>query len=144
MTLLIEILWIVLQIFLLWLGADFITGIIHWWQDAYGNPTWPILGKHVIKPNLNHHHEPRAMLKITYWSRVWTSVVASLVVILILCICQIASWQTILLVIFASQGNEIHAMGHRTNKENGRCIIWLQKIGIIQRRKTHGWHHKAP
>jgi len=132
------------QIFLLWLGADFVTGLVHWWQDAYGNPTWPILGKHVIQPNLKHHHQPRAMLTISYWTRVWTSVTTAVILLGLLWFCGIHSWQLFMFFAFASQGNEIHAMGHRTDKENGKIVMWFQKIGIIQRRRTHGWHHKAP
>lgn len=137
-------LWTITQVFLLWLGADFITGIVHWWQDTYGNPTWPILGKYVIAPNLRHHDDPRGMLKVSYWARMNTSLFAAGGIIGLLILCDISSWQAIVLIVFASQGNEIHAMGHRTNKENGLLVVWLQTIGIIQTRKTHGWHHKAP
>lgn len=139
-----SLLWVAGQLFLLWLAADLITGAVHWWQDTYGNPHWPILGKYVVKPNLVHHVDPRAMIRISYWKRVGASVVAGAIIIGLLWACNRCSWQAIVGVIFATQGNEIHAMGHRTDKENGRIILFLQKIGIIQRRKTHGWHHKAP
>lgn len=45
------------------LSADFLSGFIHWWEDAYGNPNWKILGKHIIEPNLNHHTNPRDFIK---------------------------------------------------------------------------------
>jgi plasmanylethanolamine desaturase len=138
-----EPVWITIQIFLIWLGADLLTGLVHWWQDTYGNPTWPIIGKYVVKPNLKHHDDPRAMLQVSYWNRCGASVVAGIVIIGILLLCN-ASWQAIVLFAFSSQGNEIHAMAHRTDKENGKIIMFLQKIGIVQRRRTHGWHHKAP
>lgn len=143
-TLVLLIASVALQIFALWLAADFITGIVHWWQDAYGNPTWPILGKYVISPNLRHHEDPRAMLKISYWSRVWTSVVTGILILTIFWLCGWCPWQLIVGIAFASQGNEVHAMGHRTDKENGKFVLFLQKIGVVQRRRTHGWHHKAP
>ena len=141
---LLSIAWISIQVLLLWIAADFITGLVHWWQDAYGNPTWPILGKYVIQPNLRHHHDPRGMVKISYWKRMNTSIIAALLLMGILYLCNCASWQAIIFLVFSSQGNEIHAMGHRTNKENGKIVMFFQKIGIVQRKSTHGWHHKAP
>lgn len=132
------------QIFLLWLLADFLTGMVHWWQDAYGNPAWPILGKYMVEPNLNHHKHPRDLLKGSYWTRIKASFVAAIILIILFYLCGWSSWQMILCLLFSSQGNEIHAMSHRTNKENGKFVIFLQRLGLIQGRKTHGWHHKAP
>ena len=138
------LIWIIAQVFLIWIASDFLTGLVHWWQDTYGNPTWPIIGKYVVKPNLKHHHNPRAMITVSYWNRAGASIVTAILIIVALLFFNADSWQIILLFAFSSQGNEIHAMAHRTNRENGKVIMFLQKIGIIQRRKTHGWHHKAP
>lgn len=132
------------QIVFLWLLADFITGAIHWWEDTYGNPTWPIIGKYVIMPNIEHHIKPRGLLQGTYFDRVNTSFATAVIVIMILWLCGWHSWRMIVCLMFCVQGNEIHAMGHRSDKENGKIVLFLQKIGLIQRRKTHGWHHKAP
>ncbi len=44
-------------------AADFITGLVHWWEDAYGNPNWKIFGKTVIQPNLRHHKQPREFIR---------------------------------------------------------------------------------
>ncbi len=137
-------LFVLLQVFLLWLSADFITGMVHWWQDAYGNPTWPIIGTFIIQPNLRHHHCPREMLKLSYWQRINTSIITAAAIIGMCLWREWCPWQLIVGICFASQGNEIHAMGHRSDRENGKVVQFLQKIGLIQRRRTHGWHHKAP
>ncbi len=132
------------QVFLLWVLADFITGLVHWWQDTYGNPTWPIVGKYIVVPNLNHHKNPRGMVKDGYWFRVGASVVGASILIIIFYVCGWHSWRMVLCLAFASQGNQIHVMAHRTKKENGRIVLFLQRVGIFQGKKTHGWHHKAP
>ena len=132
------------QVFLLWLTADFITGAVHWWEDAYGNPTWPILGKYIVQPNLQHHKIPRMLLQGTYWQRINTSLYGVILIALVCYLCGWHSWRMVVCLLMCSQGNEIHAIGHRTDKENGRFVMWLQKIGLLQTRKTHGWHHKAP
>ena len=126
------------------LVSDFITGIIHWWEDAYGNPKWKILGKHIVEPNLLHHNEPRAFLKGNYWQRNNTALIAALVLIGIPFVCGWFSRMYAAIIVLASQGNEIHRKAHQTDKENGHLIVWLQKLGIFQSRKHHGWHHKAP
>ena len=45
---------------------------------------------------------------------------------------------------YGSFGNELHAIAHRTDKENGKIVCWIQKIGLIQSRKMHGLHHTSP
>ena len=48
--------------------ADFISGLIHWFEDRYGNPKWPVLG-HTIRANQEHHFKPRAFLAGSFLSR---------------------------------------------------------------------------
>lgn len=136
--------WYVFQVFLLWVTADFITGIIHWWEDTYGNPNWPIIGKYIVEPNLIHHKQPNKLLEGSYWNRINTSFIAATFIGLILFLFGMHSWQIILCLILCVQANEIHAMSHRSDKSNGILILFLQEAGIFQSRRVHRWHHKAP
>lgn len=136
--------WYLLQLLLLWMAADFITGVIHWWEDTYGNPNWPILGKFVVMPNLIHHKNPIKLLEGSYWNRINTSFIAATIIGVILWFLGCHAWQMIVCLIFCAQGNEIHAMSHRPDKRNGKVIGFLQKWGLFQNRKTHRWHHQAP
>ena len=54
--------------------ADLLTGIFHWWEDRYGNPDWYILGDIVVKPNINHHKNPRDFTEGNYIKRNWTTI----------------------------------------------------------------------
>ncbi len=136
--------WIALQLFLLWTCADFITGIIHWWEDTYGNPNWPILGKHVVYPNMIHHQHPTQLLEGSYWNRINTSFIGATIVGTLLWLLGMHAWQMVVCLLFCAQGNEIHAMSHRSDQANGKLILFFQKTGLLQGRKTHRWHHKAP
>ena len=136
--------WYLLQYFLLWIAADFITGIIHWWEDAYGNPNWKIIGKYIVEPNLIHHKQPNKLLEGSYWNRINTSFFAAAIIGLILCLVGLHSWQVIVCLLFCTQGNEIHAMSHRPDKSTNTLIRFLQKTGLFQSKKMHRWHHKAP
>ncbi len=135
---------ITFQIFGLYILADFFTGLFHWWEDTYGNPKWLIIGKHLIMPNLNHHIKPRAIVESTYWHRVKLSVLVAIVLIAILALCQVLNWQICFFLLLASQGNEFHAITHRTERENGAFITLLQKLKILQSKKEHGLHHTKP
>lgn len=136
--------WYMFQLFLLWLSADLITGIMHWWEDSYGNPNWPIIGKHVVEPNLIHHKQPNKLLEGSYWNRINTSFFAATAIGAILWWAGFHSWQVIVCLLFCVQGNEIHAMSHRPDKTTSRIVRFLQKTGIFQSKKAHRWHHRAP
>ena len=72
-----------LQILLQALGvillADFLAGVIHWLEDAYGTEDTPIIGPLAIRPNIIHHHYPRFFTKLScrnettrpFSARVW-------------------------------------------------------------------------
>ena len=126
------------------LTADFISGLFHWWEDAYGNPNWKILGKHVVEPNLLHHSQPRAFLKGNYWQRNNTAIISAIILITIPFLFGWFNWFYFACIGLASQSNEVHRKAHQSDKENGVIIQFLQKIGVMQSRKHHGWHHKAP
>ena len=50
-----------------WLATDFLSGVFHWLEDCYGNPFWPIVGRHVTKPNILHHYVPRAFVTNSWY-----------------------------------------------------------------------------
>ena len=139
-----ESIWFGVQVFLLWLLADFITGVVHWWEDAYGDPRWKILGPYIVQPNLEHHRNPRAMVHGTYWSRISFSLYTAIILAILFYFCGWHSWRMVICLLFCSQGNEVHAIAHRTNEENGKFFVFLQKTWLMQGKRTHGWHHKAP
>ena len=49
--------------------ADFIVGAVHWWEDTYGDPKWPIIGPLIIKPNIDHHTQPLLFTRSNFWMR---------------------------------------------------------------------------
>lgn len=136
--------WYAFQVFLLWIAADFITGIIHWWEDTYGNPNWPLLGKYVVEPNLVHHKQPNKLLEGSYWNRINTSFIAAAAIGAILWLLGLRFWQIYVCLLFCTQGNEVHAMSHRPDRITSKFTEWMQKSGLFQNKRSHRWHHKAP
>jgi ubiquitin-conjugating enzyme E2 variant len=132
------------KILLAILAADFLTGLVHWWEDAYGNPNWKFLGKAVIEPNLLHHQKPREFLKSSYYQLVFFSVLVGLGLIALSYVLGILNYYTAFAILLSTQGNQIHAFAHQSNRENGPIICFLQELGVLQSRKHHGYHHRAP
>lgn len=122
--------------------ADFITGIVHWWEDAYGDPSWPVVGPLVVKPNIDHHEQPRLFLKSSFLMRNYQPFLASWVSMAIAWALGLP-WWIVFALFLAGFGNEVHAWAHRSRKDNGRLISCFQEIGLIQGVRHHAVHHQC-
>lgn len=137
---------LILQILACVLAADVVTGVIHWWEDAYGDPAWPLLGPHVVEPNLRHHERPREIgTASTVVSRNYQTVLPAIAVgAVAFGIWGWSAWPLALVAGLASLGNEVHTWAHRSPAENGRMITFLQAAGIVLTPQQHARHHKPP
>lgn len=115
--------------------ADFVSGLMHWWEDRYGNPDWPLLGEWIVKPNMVHHADQMAFTRAGYWQRNWTTLAPALVVAAV-CWRWPVCWMAALIL---SQANEIHAWSHM---RCSRPIRFLQKCGALQSPSHHAIHHR--
>ena len=123
--------------------TDFLSGLLHWLEDAYGNEDWPITGKLITRPNILHHYDPRYF---TRYSWLYSARVLLLIGTVIL---TVAYWggflnlMTVLVVLIGVNANEIHKWAHRTKRENGPIITYCQRIGLLQSPVQHGKHHRG-
>jgi ubiquitin-conjugating enzyme E2 variant len=124
-----------------WLSADFLSGLWHWIEDRYFEEQWPIIGKHIAKPNTLHHAQPTAFLDQGYFSRNWTTFLPAAAVALVVAVIWGWCW-TLLILAFVSQANEVHAFAHR--RVQWRWIRGLQEFGLFQSPRHHAVHHKDP
>ena len=126
--------------------ADLLSGIVHWLEDTYGNPSWKFMGigKHVVIPNLVHHYNQREITKGSWFDRIWTSAVFLIILLLILEMLGLANKLVYLTFAIAVWSNEIHCWTHRSPKENGKFITFLQRNYLIQSPKQHAKHHYSP
>ncbi len=140
-TLLLIVLRIAWRVALCFLIADLIVGVVHWLEDSYGSPTWPIIGAAIIAPNLLHHAQPRAFLSKSWWQGADLQAILGGVVLGIAALCGWFTVEFLLIVVLAVNANEFHRWAHRTRAENGRLISFLQDWKLIQGRAHHGRHH---
>lgn len=128
-----------LQFVLCVLVADFITGVIHWWEDTYGNPNWPVIGKQVIEPNINHHERP-SMADGTFLSRNWQPMLGASMVLVAAWLVGLLCWQLAVVAVVGAMGNETHSWCHGRSHWLSRL---LQECGIAQTPQNHAKHHRG-
>jgi ubiquitin-conjugating enzyme E2 variant len=125
-------------------AADFAGGFVHWLEDAYIREDTPLIGKWVARPNIVHHHYPRFMTRHSWWQASRELVVlAGLMLIGAWCLGML-TWQVWLFAVLAANANVFHKWEHRTRKENGPIISFLQDIKLLQNGKHHALHHTDP
>lgn len=121
--------------------ADFVSGIVHWWEDRYGNPDWPVIG-HTIRMNQEHHINPRFFLCGNIWTRNREVFGIGIVFLGLFWALGWLNLVTVSAVLFGVWANEIHACAHRSPKENSRWVGLIQKTGLMQSHKHHAAHHR--
>ncbi len=58
---------VVLRIIRTVFAAEFVSGFVHWVEDAYIREDTPVVGRSLARPNIAHHHYPRHMTKNSWW-----------------------------------------------------------------------------
>lgn len=122
--------------------ADFLSGLGHWFEQTYLSPGRnKILDEFVTLPNIDHHRNPKAILKGTYWATNRVVIVITLAVSLVLFLLGVDFWQPYFTLALISQFNQVHKWAHGYAP---RPVRWLQSIGILQSPSEHHLHHKRP
>lgn len=130
--------WFLIVLFGILLG-DLFAGIFHWWEDRYGNPDWPIIGKFVVENNIGHHKAPWTIGNETYWTNCGPSTLALLPFMIVAW--YFGLYLLLVALIVASQANQVHAWSH---KKANPFIRFFQKLGILLSPRHHAVHHKRP
>jgi len=135
---------ILLKFFATLLAADFFAGFFHWAEDAYAREDTPVIGPLVARANIIHHHYPRYFTRLTWWQSSWDLLGLSLVLVLAMWGLGLLTWEVWLFAALITNANEIHKWTHRTRKENGPVISFLQDIRLLQTPRHHALHHTNP
>ena len=88
--------------------ADFISGLVHWAEDAYARADTPVIGKWIGEANIEHHAKPRAFVARGYWDSSWDLVSVSLAVIASTWYLDLLTWQIVLFAAATANANQIH------------------------------------
>jgi hypothetical protein len=126
------------------LAAELVAGFVHWFEDAYVREDTPLIGRSVARPNIVHHHYPRYMTRHGWWQTSWDLVCLSGLLVLVAWALGILNWEVWLFALLAANANELHKWAHRSRKENGPVISFLQDIRLLQTPRHHARHHTDP
>lgn len=129
------------QVIAVWLITDFLSGVFHWLEDAYGDPSWPVVGRHVTKPNILHHYAPRAFVSNSWFlsSRLLLAICAFITGATIAL--GVFNWMIALAMVLGLNANQVHKWSHRSRRENGPVVGMLQRLHLIQSPSHHHRHH---
>jgi len=134
--------WFAAQIFLCVLIGDFVTGLVHWAEDAYARLDWPEpIRSLVVEPNIVHHEDQTAFLSGGCWNRCWHTLLASMVVCVAAAAAGVYTWHWAVVGLVAGLGNEVHAWTHRRAPWPARM---LQEMGVLTTPQQHARHHRPP
>lgn len=122
--------------------ADFISGILHWAEDRYGEKDWPLVGK-AIEEAEGHHRTPMRILTRTFYERNARVMVIAFGFGILFYLTIGLNAFTISTLLFGAFSNEIHACAHRGPDRNSRLIRWIQKTGFFQTHFHHAAHHRC-
>lgn len=125
-------------------AAEFVSGFVHWLEDAYVREDTPLIGRRVARPNIVHHHYPRYMTRHSWWQTSWDLVCLSAVLVFIAWLLGALTWEVWLFAIISANANELHKWAHRTRAENGPIISFLQDVRLLQTARHHARHHTDP
>jgi len=140
----IKLIVVVFQIGLVIMLADFVAGVVHWLEDAYVREDTPIIGPYIGRANVIHHHLPRYLTRNNWWQSSWDLLAFSALIVCFAWRLNLLTWHVWLFAAISANANEVHKWSHRTRKENGRLITFLQTIRFLQTPNHHAVHHTNP
>lgn len=134
-----------------YLGADFVSGLVHWMADTWGSTKMPIIGPALLRPFREHHVDPKAITRHDFIETNGNNCMVSLSVILIGVFLPLESpWALGFTVFIASMvwfvmlTNQFHKWAHLDEQDTPPLIAFLQKSRLILSRPHHQIHHTPP
>ncbi len=134
-----------------YVAADFISGVVHWIGDQFGDEKTPFFGPHFVFPFRHHHVDPLAITRHSFTEVNGLNCLASLIVMIPVFVFFRTSEQpvwwflglgflTFLAAIFLT--NQIHKWAHMPTAP--RFVRFLQRHRLILSPEHHNRHHTAP
>lgn len=132
--------------------GDFVTGLVHWAADTYGEESTPVIGRSLVKPFRVHHVRPLEICEHGIVETIGNT-------------CILATPVLILFIVFTASGeisaaasfavftaavtigvtvatNQFHKWAHQATPS--RVVHVLQRARIILSPEHHRVHHTAP
>ncbi len=122
--------------------ADLVSGVVHWWEDAYARVGEGPVGR-VARDNLRHHAKPREFLAKGYWASSWDLWLLGAMVVAAAFALDALSWHVVLFVVLVANANQVHKWAHMRSDELPRIVQWAQRAQLLQTTRHHSKHHQG-
>ncbi len=120
--------------------ADFVSGAVHWAEDAYARPGTPLLGR-LAQDNLRHHWRPREFLARSWLQSSWDLALGAAVVVAAAAATGWLTWHVLVFAILVANANQIHKWTHMNRSELPFLVRLLQRLFLLQTPRHHARHH---
>lgn len=140
----VDVLWIVAQIVLLILAADFMGGLFHWAEDSYGTENTPFWGPVFVGPNIRHHRHPSAMMRKHWLPNNAPLFGVSTAIVLVALAFDALSWQILVFAVFSGLNQQVHRFNHTPSVRLPGFVRVLQRLHFMQDARHHWCHHRPP
>lgn len=146
-------LFVLLDIVLAYIIADFTAGLVHFLCDNFGDENTPYLGKSIIKSFREHHEKPFTITQHDFLEVNGSNILASSILLAIyfhliniteIYLLVILDSLIIFFTFFIVLTNQIHCWAHQKSNTIPKFIRILQKYGVILSPKNHQIHHTYP
>ena len=132
------------------LGADLLSGLIHWGCDTWGSTRTPILGQIAIRTFREHHVDPKSITRHdfveTNGHNIGLSALPGSVGLIVLefhtMFTTFLAMTFLSMATFVALTSQIHKWAHMAAPP--RLIGYLQKARLIISPKHHDQHHAVP
>lgn len=134
-----------------YLGADFVSGFVHWMADTWGSTEMPIIGKALIRPFREHHVDQEAITRHDFVETNGNNCLISLPTLAVALLLPLGSelrlslfTATFLgsLVLWVFGTNQFHKWSHM--KQPPPVARLLQRMHLILPPEHHALHHAPP
>jgi len=132
---------VLLDIILIVLLVDLASGFLHWLEDSYGGPEWPITGALITRPNILHHHTPTAFTHNSWRHSADVLLIMAVLITAGAWVLDMLTWQLLLFVTIGANANEIHKWAHIPAERRYPVVRYLHRAGVLQTPRHHAHHH---
>ncbi|AFM11711.1 fatty acid desaturase CarF family protein [Turneriella parva] len=139
---------ILLMVLAAWLSADFVSGLVHFLADNFGNPDTPFFGKVFIYAFREHHVDPKAITRHSFIETNGANCLVSLPPMIYIWVATSPTHDYLLRLYFVLfflsifLTNQIHKWSHMDSPP--RLVGALQSAHVILPVAHHAVHHAAP
>ena len=134
---------IALELVAVWLLADLVSGVVHWAEDSYGFETTPVIGPWVVGPNLLHHRDASAFVRLGWFASSWDLLAVGAAILAIAALAGALTWHVGLFVLLGANANQIHKWNHMRRASVPPAIRLLQRLRLLQSWRHHAQHHRG-